>query len=68
MFASSYNVFADSYNTFAFTSFMLSLQCIEALLEKFKEKKPATVAVLREAVDAAFLTVSTVGRSVMAAK
>ena len=33
-------------------------QCVEVLLEKFKEKKPAIVAALREAVDAIFLTVS----------
>ena len=54
-------VFANCYNTSSFTCFMLSLQCIEALLDKFKEKKPAIVAALRDAVDATFLTVSTAG-------
>lgn len=33
--------------------------CIAGLLEKFREKKPSVVAVLREAVDAIFFSVST---------
>lgn len=33
--------------------------CIAGLLEKFREKKPSVVAVLREAVDAIFVSVST---------
>lgn len=33
------------------------IQCIEVLLEKFKEKKAAVVQVLKEAVDAVFSTV-----------
>ncbi|XP_011314716.1 cytoskeleton-associated protein 5 isoform X2 [Fopius arisanus] len=32
--------------------------CLPALLEKFKEKKPTVVAVLREAVDAIFLSIT----------
>ena len=35
----------------------LSLQCVEVLLEKFREKKPAVVQALKDAVDAVFCTV-----------
>ena len=34
------------------------VQCIESLLEKFKEKKPTLIQVLKEAVDACYMTVS----------
>lgn len=39
-------------------SIVLSLQCVDAILEKFKEKKTTVVAALKEAIDAVYLTVS----------
>ena len=35
------------------------VQCIDAMIEKFREKKVMVVAALRDAVDATFLSVST---------
>ena len=32
-------------------------QCIDVILDKFKEKKPAVVVALKAAIDAIFLTV-----------
>jgi len=33
------------------------LQCVEVLLEKFREKKPVIVQALKDAVDAVYCTV-----------
>jgi len=38
---------------------------VSTILEKFKEKKPQVVQALQEAIDAIFLTVSTVYREVL---
>jgi len=37
-----------------------TVQCTEALLVKFKEKKPMVVTAMREAIDAMYPSVSTV--------
>ena len=34
------------------------LQCIQTYLDKFKEKKPMVVTALRDAIDAAWMSVS----------
>ncbi len=38
--------------------FYFSLQCVDAIVEKFKEKKITVVTALREAIDAVYQTVS----------
>ena len=39
------------------SSWEVVFQCIEVLLEKFREKKPAVVLVIKEGVDASYASV-----------
>jgi len=43
------------------------VQCVEVLLEKFREKKPAVVQALKDAVDAVYCTVRAIVNTYAAA-
>ena len=43
------------------------MQCVEVLLEKFREKKPAVVQALKDAVDAVYCTVRAIVNTYAAA-
>lgn len=48
----------SNFDWFGYFKMFLFLKVVPTILDKFKEKKPAVVQSLQEAIDAVFLTVS----------